>query len=292
VTSDPVFVKPTANFQTGRVYDRRSEIHGPFGGNWQSGIAPSSMADAIFIFTGATGAQFGYTDTETLDENGLTTFFYTGEGQVGDMTFTKGNKAILEHSNSGRALHLFRSRGKSKGQEYIGEFVYADHKIETGPDLKKQMRKVIVFELVSVRVAELLESSDPPIDDIHVPKTLAEARTLAIAASTAIGIPSGQSAVRTLYTRSKAVKDYVLMRADGVCESCRKPAPFFRMNGSPYLEPHHTTRLSDGGPDHPQFVGAICPSCHREIHHGKDGELKNFKLRALILSIESSSNSK
>lgn len=45
-----------------------------------------------------------------------------------------------------------------------------------------------------------------------------------------------------------------------------KAAPFQRKDGTPYLEPHHIQRLADEGPDHPKWVGAVCPSCHREIH--------------------------
>ncbi len=278
--------KPTVKFEAGKIYSRKSDIHGPFGGSSQSGISPSRVTDAIFIFTGDSGAQFGYVDDESTDANGETTFSYTGEGQTGDMQFTKGNKAILEHSRDGRALHLFRSRGKGKGQEYIGEFVYANHRLEPGLDREKKIRQLIIFQLVSVREAEYLESKFAPIGNMYVPRTLAEARSLAIAAATAIGGKPGQSAIRTLYARSKAVKDYVLMRADGICESCSKPAPFVRLNGSPYLEPHHTTRVSDGGPDHPKFVGAICPTCHREIHYGAEGELKNSQLRVLLQELE------
>lgn len=278
--------KPAPQFQVGRIYDRRSEINGPFGGSAQSGIAPSRVADVVFIFTGPSGAQFGYTDAESTDENGGMTFSYTGEGQVGNMTFTKGNRAILEHSQEGRALHLFRSKGKSQGQEYIGEFLYADHEVTDGIDRNGDAREVIIFQLVSVRTAELLESLEASVGPIYVPKSLAEARSLAISAAMGAGFKSGQSAIRNLYARSRAVKDYVLMRAGGVCESCSKPAPFVRANGSPYLEPHHTTRVSDGGADHPQFVGAVCPSCHREIHYGKDGERKNLALRTLLLRIE------
>lgn len=106
--------KPTVQFEINRVYDRKAEIHGPFGGSRQSGIAPSNVADAIFIFTGPSGAQFGYEDSETVDEDGGTTFLYTGEGQTGDMQFIRGNRAILEHSRDGRALHLFRTVGKKE----------------------------------------------------------------------------------------------------------------------------------------------------------------------------------
>lgn len=278
--------KPKVQFLIGKVYSRLKDIHLPYGGSRQSGISPSRVTDAIFIFTGDAGTRFGYRDEEVVDANGEVTFSYTGEGQSGHMKFTAGNKAIVEHSRNGRALHLFRSQGKSKGQEYLGEFVYAKHRHELGPDKDGKIRQLIIFQLVSVRTAELLEVNDSPIGSIYVPKSLAEARRLAIAASTAPGGKTEQSAIRSLYARSKAVKDYVLMRADGICECCLKPAPFTRHNGSPYLEPHHTTRVSDGGPDHPRFVGAVCPSCHREIHYGKDGESKNSLLRVLLQKIE------
>ena len=61
--------------------------------------------------------------------------------------------------------------------------------------------------------------------------------------------------------------------------------------GTPYLEPHHTTRLSDGGPDHPRCVGAICPYCHREIHFGENGAEKNINLRNFLLELEGSESS-
>jgi hypothetical protein len=88
------------------------------------------------------------------------------------------------------------------------------------------------------------------------------------------------------YVRSKAVRDYVLMRAAGRCESCDQPAPFIRKNGTPYLEPHHTTRVSDGGPDRPRFVGAVCPACHRELHFGIGGEEKNAALQERLRALE------
>ncbi|MFG8677889.1 zinc-finger-containing protein [Pseudomonas aeruginosa] len=72
----------------------------------------------------------------------------------------------------------------------------------------------------------------------------------------------------------------------GICESCEKPAPFLRKDGRAYLEPHHINRLSDGGLDHPLYVGAVCPACHREIHYGLGGADKNELLRQRVVSIE------
>jgi hypothetical protein len=74
----------------------------------------------------------------------------------------------------------------------------------------------------------------------------------------AAGIPKAHSkeARRNYYARSAKIKIYVLKRAKGLCEACKREAPFLRKNGSPYLEPHHIRRIADGGPDHPKFVAA------------------------------------
>lgn len=93
----------------------------------------------------------------------------------------------------------------------------------------------------------------------------------------AIGAPAPQTSAKEArhfyYQRSEAVRRYVLARAGGTCECCSDPAPFVRADGSPYLEPHHTRRLSDGGPDDPRFVAGICPTCHRHIHYGQGGAI-------------------
>jgi 5-methylcytosine-specific restriction protein A len=279
--------KLLAQFKIGQIYKRKTDIHGPFGGNAQSGIAPSNVASAIFLFTSDSGEQFGYKDGPGIDANGAALFHYTGEGQTGDMQFTKGNKAIREHTASGRALHLFRAVGKGKGHEYLGEFAYAGYERQAGKDRDGKPRLLILFQLVPVSVLDMFDSSDETMEFIESePMTLDGARLLAIAASSGEGSTAVLSSVRSVYARSAAVKRYVLMRAAGVCESCAQPAPFERANGSPYLEPHHTTRLSDGGADHPRFVGAICPACHREIHHGKNGMVKNAALTQLLLKKE------
>lgn len=278
----PRSANPELRFVVGQVYDRQTEIHDFFGGNHQNGISASAQSPAIFIFTGDSGEQFGYRDE--YDEHGV--FAYTGEGQTGDMTLTKGNLAILHHASTGRALHLFKLLGKSQGQRYLGEFTCADHEWHKGPDKKGTERKIIVFNLAPVRpeidlqdFADEEETPDPSI-------SLAESRQLALAAAKAGASAGTGSALRTLYRRSKRIADYVLKRALGKCESCNKDAPFKKKNGSPYLEPHHINRLSDGGLDHPRYIGAICPTCHREIHHGLNGHKRNEELKTYILSIE------
>ena len=70
------------------------------------------------------------------------------------------------------------------------------------------------------------------------------------------------------YRRNADVIAAVLLRANGICERCKANAPFIRRSdGSPYLEVHHWKPLSDGGPDIVENAGALCPNCHREVHH-------------------------
>lgn len=89
----------------------------------------------------------------------------------------------------------------------------------------------------------------------------------------AIIASGGNKETRRLVTvrqRSDVVRRYVLGRANGICEACRKPAPFKGENGTPYLEAHHVTRLADEGMDHPRNGMGVCPNCHRKAHRAVD----------------------
>ncbi|MDP9257091.1 MAG: HNH endonuclease [Actinomycetota bacterium] len=78
------------------------------------------------------------------------------------------------------------------------------------------------------------------------------------------------------------MKIYVRRRADGSCEGCGNAAPFITKAGQPYLEPHHTRRVAEGGPDDYHHVIALCPTCYRRVHHAADGEAFNEELRAKL----------
>lgn len=95
-------------FIPGNIYHRRNEIHSLYGGNWQGGICPSSQYPYIFIFSGKSGHQHGYQD----GWDNPNVFSYTGEGQIGDMQFTRGNLALRDHLQNGRRVFLFESVSK------------------------------------------------------------------------------------------------------------------------------------------------------------------------------------
>ena len=259
-------------FEVGRVYKRR-DLHADHGGQRQGGISTPKARPYILLFTGG-GEAYGYHDG--WDENGV--FLYSGEGQTGDMEFRGGNRAIREHAKDGKDLYLFEQLGRGEVR-YRGCFACPSWESRESKDKAGRPRKTIIFHLVPMDAAT-------PTSPAFTDQSLDELRRRAIEAGTPAGAANRREAKRILYERSEAVRIYVLLRAKGRCEACGKPAPFRRPDGSPYLEPHHTRRRSDGGPDHPCWVAATCPTCHREIHYGEHGEPLNRKLEETLSVLE------
>ncbi|WP_165406039.1 hypothetical protein [Bradyrhizobium genosp. SA-3] len=90
---------------------------------WQErgGITTPNDCPFVFLFTGESGEQFGYSDGWRPD--GI--FAYTGEGQSGDMSFVRGNRAIRDHLADGRDLLLFEATRSKGNYRYIGCFAFA-----------------------------------------------------------------------------------------------------------------------------------------------------------------------
>lgn len=272
------FAQMSWGFEVGRIYNRRRDIHERFGGSRQSGIITFANHPIVVIISGESGLAHGYADRWRADG----AFEYFGAGQVGPMQMLRGNAAIANHSRNGKGLLLFNDT--NAGLRFRGEMVYERHHIEKAPDREGALRDAIVFELrfldAVVEVASL-EDKAPPAVGLHDLR----ARALAAVAAPARTPSEG---TRTIYERSRDVRDYVLARANGACEGCAEPAPFVRPNGTPYLEPHHIRRVSDGGPDDPRFVTALCPNCHRRVHAGADGDAYNRILLKQMKAIEPS----
>ncbi len=274
-------------FEIGRTYNRRRDLHDKYGGQQQGGISTPSDHPYLFIFLSNHGRKIGYEDG--WDENG--TFNVSGEGQRGDMTFVRGNLALRDHIKNSIELHLFQSIGNGGNYRYVGEFACMSWSNKVSKDIEAQDRQAIIFHLTPA-LNEIATSTET--EDIQSVSTLAGDTTLRESAYAAAGSARrhpGKDARREYMVRSKAVSDYVLTRSKGLCELCSKPAPFIRSSdNSPYLEPHHIDRLSDGGPDHPAHVAAVCPNCHREAHSGLKAEAIKQTLSRKILAIEKSLN--
>jgi len=131
-------------FIKGHVY-RRRDLHSLYGGQQQGGISTPSKHPFIFLFTSERGEAYGYKDG--WQEDG--TFLYTGEGQRGDMTFTRGNLAIRDHVANGKSLHLFEQAHMGHVR-YVSQMVCEGYYITQGRDIDGKERAVIVFVLNAV----------------------------------------------------------------------------------------------------------------------------------------------
>lgn len=268
-------------FTPGQVY-RRRDLHSQFGGQNQGGISTPAGRNVVFLFTGETGEQYGYSDGWT--DEGI--FFYTGEGQRGDMSFVRGPAAIRGHSSQGKDLHLFSSAQRGHVR-YEGQMVFTGFQYRAAPDIDGNMRQAIVFELVPLVDFEEAVPGEATPDVLEAElgsASLEELRWRAISVS----VESRNAVQRRSNTRhrSRAIKLYAEKRANGICEGCSADAPFQTADGRPYLETHHIRRLSDGGPDHPRWVVAVCPNCHRRAHYALDGTTYNEHLNAVAEGLE------
>ncbi|MFF1683661.1 MULTISPECIES: restriction endonuclease [unclassified Streptomyces] len=141
---------------------RRRDLHQQYGGSGQGGISSCKSAPYIFLFTDHTrGQQYGYFDG--WGEDGL--YHYCGEGQQGPQVMARGNKALLQHAQSGKSLQLL---------EYVatgvvalrGEFEVDEEQpyyISEAPDASGETRTVIMFRLRPI--------SDPPVHEPQLAHT-------------------------------------------------------------------------------------------------------------------------
>lgn len=264
----------TWGFERGRVYIRQQDIHERFGGQEQGGIITPARFPLVIIISGEQGLALGYSDRDRADG----VFEYFGAGQLGPMEFVRGNTAIRDHWKNGKDLLLFKS--VAEGIKFEGTMIYTGHHFEEAPDRENNVRRAIVFELRPLEaIVEAVAA-----ENVLPPTNLFALRRKAFEASNES--PARISHMANFVTRSRIVRDYVLARSNGICEGCNNSAPFKRPGGTPYLEPHHIRRLSDGGPDEPRHVIALCPNCHRRVHCGEDGKSYNESLMARMKRIE------
>jgi 5-methylcytosine-specific restriction protein A len=80
--------------------------------------------------------------------------------------------------------------------------------------------------------------------------------------------------------RDPKVAAFVRLRANGKCEVCECDAPFYTEKNTPFLEVHHLDRLAENGPDTVENAIAVCPNCHRRLHHGRERDRIKSELLA------------
>ncbi|MCX2895479.1 HNH endonuclease signature motif containing protein [Stenotrophomonas lactitubi] len=144
-------------FDVGALCNRKEQIHAVFGGQQQGGISTPKEHPLVIAFTGEAGVSHGYHDFWDDDE----VFHYFGEGQVGDMKYVAGNRAIGEHVKDGKTLVVFQMMGKGRPYRYLGRFMCLSSYVQPDtPDREGQPRSAIVFRLRSLEASLGLAASE------------------------------------------------------------------------------------------------------------------------------------
>ena len=76
--------------------------------------------------------------------------------------------------------------------------------------------------------------------------------------------------------RNPYVSEWAKRRENGTCLLCGDEGPFQdERSGRAFLEVHHIIPLAEGGSDSIYNVVALCPNCHRKMHHPNNGHYKD-----------------
>lgn len=251
---------------------RRRDLHSQYGGQGQGGISTPTNHPFIMLFTGESGLSHGYEDGWT--ETGI--FLYSGEGQLGDMSFVRGNRALRDHLQDGKDVHLFEYVGSGLVR-YVGQMIVTGYDERSGLDGAGNQRHTIVFELVPA------EDMNAPVDDENevADATLSGISTeelRRIVENHTVAEVTPKDRQRSSRRQGQALREYVMRRANGICEGCGNAAPFVTAKGAPFLELHYLKRASDVGPESPAWVAALCPNCHKRVHRSGDAAEYNRQI--------------
>jgi 5-methylcytosine-specific restriction protein A len=250
-------------FIRGESYDREQILAAIGSKQPQSGIVyATDNLDYMAVFTGGRhGKRAGYQDEWAPDG----TFHYYGQGTRGDQKLSGSNKILALHQGIVLLFFTWKTKKSWKGrQRFLGEFRVLGYDWIEGIG-SRQGNHLLVFSLLP---AENILSDDQGQVFAGTYTDIMGLRDAAIAAGQPV-VPS-HTTPSTYRSRSAVVARYVLARAAGNCEACGRLAPFHRVNGTPFIEVHHTRRIADEGPDDIHHVSGICPNCHREAHFGPD----------------------
>ncbi len=211
---------------------------------------------------------------------------YTGMGPEGDQDINYSqNRTLTQSPDTGISVHLLEALDPQK-YTYGGEVGLAgDPYQEEQLDQAGQPRKVWMFPLRlnhDGKVPVLTETQARTIEELQakIARGLST-EELRARAKNAKKLPSVRAAQTSVFVRDAAVAEYARRLANGKCDLCGGPAPFFNKQREAYLECHHVIWLSRGGEDTIDNTVALCPNCHRKVHVvDAKKDMENLKKRA------------
>jgi hypothetical protein len=103
----------------GQTYTR-AQLREGRGGQGQAGIVtPARVPEVLVVSDTAAGAAPGYNWDGWADAT-KQVFYYTGEGQIGEQEFSRGNLALRDARLNGKSVHLlFTDHGYLAGSQTV-----------------------------------------------------------------------------------------------------------------------------------------------------------------------------
>ncbi|MGB4432504.1 MAG: NUDIX domain-containing protein [Bacillota bacterium] len=282
-----------AYFRQGQLYVRK-EIHNMLGGQEQGGISTPRSAPCVFLFRKERAS--GYVEDDGWQLDGF--YHFTGEGQSFDMEMTRGNKAVRDHRRAGKVLMLFESVKNEAGVYRFQGFMNCVDYYHKDIDALGNVRRIYVFRLAPIETyptSHLLSQSKIATHfldlrslalEVNAPLAVSKFGHYLGPASDSLHLNYEENQRNEYHQRVLTLTKYVIQRANGFCECCGYPAPFYCENQNPYLEIHYLHGVGDYGIDKPSNLIALCPTCHRKAHAGKDKRNISAHLDAAAANVE------
>ena len=200
------------------------------------------------------------------------TLHYTGTGRSGDQDlYYRDNRFLANLHLTKLPVYLFES--SNKVYTYRGEVMLSEKRYQaTKPDKDGLMRKVWIFPLTLVSDGSVPEEyiAEYEKEKKKQVKKLSISQLQSQAVKSSSKTSSYRQATSKQYIRNQSIARYTKLKANGICELCKNPAPFSDKDGEPYLESHHVVWLERGGADSIDNTVALFPNCHKKMHIVED----------------------
>lgn len=244
----------------GKIYSN-DEIVEIFRVGNMGGMRRSHSRNALVLITYQDGSNRLYNDYWQQD-----ILYFTCQGQAGGQKLDGQKKTLAESNKNGITVYLFEKF--TKGYQYRGIV-----KLVKKPFKAKELdsdgveRTVWKFPLKLINDRDYIDEKLIDEQEIHIhahyQAELMDLFKKAIMAKTSeLEMPVSERTVKTTRIQiNPIIAEYVRMRANGMCELCRRKAPF-EYKGQAYLMLSHIIPPSMGGKDAANNVVALCPNCN------------------------------
>ena len=276
--------------QVGEQFRDRIEVWSLFGGQWVQGVTKFENEDIVNVFFDEDGPYADEIDHETGAVE------YRGKGLTGEQKLTEGNQ-LLENARLNKSAIRFWYK-PSKGNWVFKNWVaVVDRDNIEEEDVQGNLAKRFLWYLEPVVSADKalwpIELTQAPIRDISNDEVVLVKNSRNLLADYARIAKELEDNPTTLAAslkprtpqprRRKRAKDIVVVRAEGKCENnqCTGMPPDVKKDGTPLFQVDHIVQLSDGGPDQPDNMIALCPNCHTAKTLGKNKTEMTTRLKKI-----------